>query len=97
MPLFVPTELFGTEVEVKVTGYGCNGKNEAVSVEFVNLPDELTDLAKNIRVPHITLSVAKDEEAVNSSFLTFEPVTPFSFKGVFGGMAENGKLFTQKN
>lgn len=91
-PTEVPTALFGTKVSVKVIGYGCDGKNEALRVEFADLPQELMSLAANVSVPHITLSVAADGKPVESRFLTFGPVEPFFLEGVFGGMDVDGLL-----
>lgn len=92
-PQQVPKELFGTKVEFRVVGYGCNGQNEGLKVEFVDPPRELLPLIRAIPVPHITLSVAERGEAVNSSQLEFTPITPFTLTGVFGGMDMDKKVW----
>lgn len=87
-PEEIPEALFGTPVTVRVTGYGCDGENEALRVQFEELPKALRALAENIPVPHITLSVSEFGKSVNSGRLAFEPVEPFLLKGIFGGFDE---------
>lgn len=91
-PHTIPTEAFGLPVTVMVTGYGCDGRNEALSVRFVGLPEILAPLAAQIPVPHITLSVCDTGKAVDSAHLTFAPVEPFLLTGLFGGMDEDDTL-----
>ncbi len=94
-PAIIPYELFGETVSVNVIGYGRNSENEAFEIEFTNLPESLTALAKRIKKPHITISVSKKGEAVNSGDLEFLPIPPFSIQGVFGGMTEDGIVCTK--
>lgn len=96
-PKSVPFSLFGTPVSVKVVGYGCDGVNEALQVEFVDLPRELQGLAAEIPVPHITLSVAKNGKPVNSRFLSFQPTESYILQGIFGGMGLDGLLYTKNS
>lgn len=91
-PTAWPEELFGTPVTVRAVGYGCDGENEALQIEFAELPEALREWATAIAVPHITLSVAKTGRSVNSGSLDFTPIAPFEIKCVFGGMDEAGKL-----
>lgn len=91
-PQYVPYELFGSEITVKVVGYGCDGENEAFLVEFEGLSGEICELAASIKIPHITLSVSKHGQSVNSYKLEFEPITPFTLTGIFGGMDEEGEV-----
>lgn len=93
-PQTVPTELFGISIKVKVVGYGCDGENEALLVEFVDLPETLANLANQITTPHITLSVSEHGRSVNSNNLVFEPITPFYLEGIFGAMDESGVVHT---
>ncbi|MBQ3194773.1 MAG: hypothetical protein IJB59_14525 [Oscillospiraceae bacterium] len=94
-PEEIPAMLFGQRVTVRAIGYSCNGENEALLVEFVNLPESLKAYTKNIAVPHITLSIAESAKAVNSYKLDFKPIAPFSLVGVFGGMDETGTVRTR--
>lgn len=93
-PDSVPEELFGLPVRVKVIGYGRDEENEALLVEFSELPEALIPLTEEISVPHITLSIAADGKSVNSRALTFFPIKSFYLEGVFGGMEESGKKHT---
>ena len=95
-PKEVPFSLFGTKVTAKVVGYGCDGVNEALQVEFVDLPQALCGLASEIPVPHITLSVAKNGKPFDSRFLNYRPTEPFFLEGIFGGIDIDGKLYTEK-
>lgn len=93
-PENVPYELFGLTVTVRAIGYGCDGENEVLLVEFENLPEPLQAYAEAISVPHITLSISEFGKAVNSYRLNFEPITPFVLEGIFGGMDEDGTVYT---
>lgn len=86
----IPEELIGAEICVSVIGYGNDGENEALLVEFKDLPAKLRTLTENIPVPHITLSVSRDGHSVNSRNLTFRPIPPFSLVGKVGIMGEDG-------
>ena len=93
-PTDVPANLFGQKVTINVIGYCCNGENEALLAEFVNLPKSLKAYTKNIAIPHITLSIAESAKSVNSYKLDFTPITPFTLDGIFGGMDEAGTVHT---
>lgn len=93
-PKKVPSELFGQTVTVRAIGYGSDGENEALLVEFENLPDPLQSYTEAIPVPHITLSISESGKAVNSCMLKFKPITPFVLAGVFGGMDMAGTVHT---
>ena len=56
---------------------------------------ELFALAEHIKKPHITISVSKDGESVNSSKLTFHEIEPFCITGTFSGMDEEGNIHTK--
>jgi hypothetical protein len=92
LPVRVSASLFGTAVTVKVVGYGCDGENEALLVEFVELPNEPQDMADQVPVPHITLSVSQKGKPVNSRNLEYHPMEPFFFQGIFGAMDVEGVL-----
>ena len=55
----------GKEVEVKVVGYGNDGQNEGLLVEFDGIP------YYGAEKKHITLSIAEGAKAVNTGFLDF--------------------------
>ena len=77
LPGEVPREAFGQKVIVRCVGYGCDGENEALLVEFAELPDVLQSYAQSVEVPHITLSVSKQGQSVNSKYLNYQPISPF--------------------
>lgn len=93
-PEEVPAMLFGQRVTIRAIGYGCDGENEALQVEFVNLPDGLKPYIGDTAIPHITLSLSETAKAVNSRCLDFKPIKPFLLVGVFGGMDEAGTVHT---
>lgn len=95
LPQEVPVALFGTPIAVKAVGYGCDGQNEAIKVEFVDLPQALRKLAAQIPVPHITLSVAELALPFNSRHLDFRPIEPFLLQGCFGGVDMDGTVHTE--
>ena len=84
-PESVDEGLFGTPVTLRVTGYGCDGKNEGFRVEVLTDCAPLAQQAAAIEVPHITLSVGVEEQAVNTRWLVFAPVEPFEIESVYGG------------
>lgn len=94
-PEEVPAMLFGQRVTVRAIGYGCDGENEALQVEFADLPDCLKPYTGDIAIPHITLSIAGSAKAVNSRYLDFKPIVPFPLTGIFGGMDEAGTVHTE--
>ena len=95
-PETVATSLFGEKVTVKVIGYGNNGKNEGLLVEVFSDNNLLSAMAKEILVPHITLSVSADGKPVNTWSLCFREMRePFIIKGVFGAFTPEG-VVTEK-
>lgn len=96
-PAQIPWEAIGKHITLQVVGYGCNGKNEAFKVAFDELPEELTALAEKIAAPHITISVAKNAEPVDSANLRFTPIENFPLTGTFGYMSmDNRTHFNSK-
>ncbi len=93
-PEEIPWELFGTKIKVRCIGYACDGENEALQVAFTDLSPDLQQLADQIAVPHITLSVAQNGRSVNSGKLHFHPIDPFAIEGIFGGMDADGFVRT---
>lgn len=57
--------------------------------DFIKFYDE----AMKDRIPHVTLSVAKDGKPVDTKDLNFEPVrTPFTCSAIFAGYTDKGEL-----
>ena len=95
-PDTIPYEAFGSPITVTVVSYGRDDENEAFGVVFGDLPEMLQLLAENIRVPHITVSVSRSGKPVNSKYIRYEPIEPFTLQGVFGGLDMKGNVCTQK-
>lgn len=84
-PQTVPEELFGAPVAVTVTGYGNDGHNEGLQVVLTANDPVLNKMIAQIPVPHITLAVSDDGQAVNTRYITFSPISPFEITGHFDG------------
>ncbi len=67
----------GQEFTVTVIGYGNDGQNEGY---MVRLPNDLPYFNK--ATPHITISVKKGANPVNTGYIAFEPIKPFELTGV---------------
>ena len=91
-PLSVDETLFGETVQITITGYGCDGKNEGLKVHIESQIPKMKEMIHNIPVPHITLSIADDAKSVNTRYLTFHPAKGVTFHGIYGGVTENGEL-----
>ncbi len=91
MPQINCDEFFGEKVEFRIVGYGNNGLNEGLCIEWVSGPPELRQLFDEIIKPHITLSVSANSGAVKTRYLDFRPIEPFNITGVFGGYSKNIK------
>ena len=88
-------EIVGEEVEVLVTGYGCDGKNSGFLVELPELALKYYinyDNEENLKPAHITVSLAPGAKAVDTANLEFRKLSkPFSIKGRFGYFVKEGK------
>ena len=89
MPQIIQEELFGEKAEFKVVGYGNDGLNEGLLVEWQAGAPRLKQLFDEIQIPHITLSYAENGSAVNTRYLDFKPIIPFDISGVFGGFSKS--------
>lgn len=103
-----PEELMGKDFDIKVTGYGSDGKNSGFSVE---LPEELKKHYKSSSIPHITVSIGEVDgvkgKPVDTAKLDFYPLDkPVQIKGklgyfIFGkGMSMDNEIineFQRKN
>ena len=85
MPESVNPELFGQEIEVTVLGYGNNGVNEGLKVSLRSENPEINRMIEKIAVPHITIAVSESGQAVDTKYLEFAEIEPFTIKGHFGG------------
>ena len=84
-PESVDETLFGEPLEITMTGYANDGKNEGVKVELTAENPRIREMIAQIEVPHITLSVSETGESVNTRFLDFSPITPIKITGKYGG------------
>lgn len=96
-PKYVDESLFGEKVQITITGYGCDNKNEGLEVYTESQNPKIEEMILHIPVPHITLSLADDARAVNTRYLTFHPVTRMIVHGVYGGVTEEGDIYLSSN
>lgn len=83
-PKVVDESLFGTPVDILVTGYGSDDENEGLSVRIMCQNQQVQEIGSSVEIPHITLSISRDGRAVNTRRLVFHPIeTPFVIKGVY--------------
>ena len=98
-----PEELIEREFEIKITGYGSDGKNSGFSVE---LPEELRKYYKSSSIPHIAVSIGEVDgvkgKPVDTAKLDFKPLDkPVQIKGklgyfIFGkGMSMNNEVINE--
>lgn len=82
-------KLLGKEAGVIVSGYGNNGKNEGFAVTLLDNKKEFLG-----KIPHITISVADGEKAVNTANLKFQalPFKRLVLKGKYGYFGSDGKV-----
>ena len=91
-------ELVGKKFEIYIIGYGNDGKNSGFEIK---LPKELEkyyinfDNEGNLKIPHITASLADGAKASNTKNLKFERFsTPVKVTGTFGfWIKENDKEY----
>ncbi len=83
-PREVDEELFGEKVQIRMTGYGCDGQNEGVKVELFSANPKIAEMIQKIPVPHITLSVSACGKPVDTRDLRFEPMEPVEIVGIYG-------------
>ena len=94
-PKSVNSKLIGQKIDVVAVGYGVDCENEALLVELTDIPDGLEAQAREIAVPHITLTVSESGEPVNSKYLSFVPIEPVPLTATFGVMLETGEVMTE--
>jgi len=81
-------EVIGKDISITLVGYGNDGKNSGFEIDF---PQTLKkyfnnfDKQGNLKVPHITTSMAIDGKAVNTANLKFDKLNvPILLTGKFG-------------
>ena len=89
-----PKELMNKNIELKVVGYGCNGKNSGFEVE---LPEDIeAKYYKGNRPIHVTVSIGtvngERGKPVDTAKLKFLPLRrPITIKGKFGYFVFGGE------
>ena len=91
MPQTIREELFGELVKFRVVGYGNDGLNEGLLVEWLSGSTLVKKLFYEVPIPHITISYAEHGNAVNTRYLDFKPITPFVISGIFGGFTNSNE------
>ena len=92
-PVNTHKHLYGAYASFTVTGYGNDGENEGYSVEMVECDnEELLDIYKNIKIPHVTLSTGKKGKPVDTANLEFTECQPLYITGRFGGFTGGGEV-----
>ncbi len=87
-PQTVDKTLFGTKIIVTIIGYGFDEQNEGLLVTLNSDNEKINDMIQQIPVPHITLSISDDGQAVNTRYLSFEKTDPIEIIGSYGGFEE---------
>ncbi len=93
-PQITDYSLIGEKVKVLITGYGYNDENEGLSVKVITDNEKLNALYESIEIPHITLTVKKQGQAVNTRYVEFYPVPVIEMTAVYGAVTEDGKVIT---
>lgn len=87
--------LLGKKVNLKVIGYGSNGKNSGFEIALEPEQEAVYTNSHTVNekgipeiertVPHITVSMSEDAKAVDTGFLNFKPIKePFEISGKGG-------------
>ena len=85
-----PAELVGMPILVDIVGYGNDGENEALLVEFDG--EWLDYYAGSQKAMHVTLSVSETGKPKNSENLDFEPTDLETIWGTFGYFGEDNTV-----
>ena len=91
-PSAMDYSLIGERATVLVTGYGYSDENEGLFVKVITDNDRLDSLYKSVEVPHITLTLKKHGQAVNTRYVEFKDIKPIELTAVYGALTENGQL-----
>ncbi len=84
-PRKVRESLFGRAAEFEIIGYGNDGKNQGFLVKMTDPSREMQKICRKVRLPHITLSLAEDAEAVHTARIDFVSLPhPIRIRGVYG-------------
>lgn len=85
-PKVIPNEILGNEVEIKVTNYGNNNRNEGYKVV---LPQEYERYFKG-KIPHITLSYSNESKALDTKNIKFDKEKSLTLIGKVGILTDKG-------
>lgn len=77
----LPNDIVGKDFNLKVTGYGNDGKNSGFEVELLEEIKKYYDGAKKV---HITTTLAEGAKAVDTCNLEFESIDPIDINGKMG-------------
>lgn len=91
-PEAVDAANFGKKVTVKAVGYGNDSFNEGLKVEVITYDPKLWEMADKIEVKHITISISKYAEPVDTKNLEFVPIEPFLLEATFGAFTFDNKV-----
>lgn len=91
-PIEVNQSLFGSELRIKIVGYGNDGKNEGLRVCIDTSNQELQSMIERIAIPHITIAVSDDGKPVNTKNIRFDDIEPIELTGKFGGYTKWRKV-----
>ena len=85
-PQIVDATNFGKVVRVRTIGYGNNSVNEGLLVKIITDDLYLKEMIKLIEVPHITISMTRIAEPVDTGKLDYSLhlIELFELKAVFG-------------
>ncbi|KQX68465.1 hypothetical protein [Paenibacillus sp. Root444D2] len=83
-------KLIGETHEIEITGVGNNADNQGFKV---NLPPEIIKIYNGSRLPHITVSLNNNAEAVNTWKLNFKEIDSFKVLGRLGLSTDKGILY----
>lgn len=89
-PKVIPREILGKEVEIQVTNYGNNNKNEGYKVV---LPEEYARYFKG-EIPHVTLSYSNASKPMNTKNIKFDEEKRLTLKGKIGIFTDNGVKYS---
>lgn len=91
----------GEDVDIEITGYANDGKNEAISVSLSSENPDLQSKFDKLQNPHITVSVGEGGRPFDSGKLSFEPLPDyfageFKLTGQYGVFTDRGVVATRE-
>ena len=76
--------------DIEIVGYGNDGENEGYLCNVYSYDTFLAEQAKQIKIPHITISVSANGKPVNTAKIKFSPIPKFHLIGIYGGFTSKG-------